>query len=465
MAIFTLWIGSFFFWRIFYFPVIDHNWSVGMVSQDTAKIWVHSKGDKNIFIDFYKEGNNSHQSSDTVALTKDNEWSHVFLLKDLEPNTRYIYQIMSNVPLPEISTGKFKTFPLSGQPVDLEFNYGSCIEPTLWGKLDFFQYWIENQTLDFTLLLGDTIYTDLFGDISHEQAYNQLLIDPYFSRYIRNIPNFWMYDDHEIINDYDQGEANGYYQHSLYWWKYFFGNKNPTIIQGTDVNYFHYEFGNIGFFVLDIRRYRSANTDVDTEKKTMLGSKQKEVLFNWLKDNANSKIFKFIASPVPLTAKLNLSDGWRSFLTEREQIIDFIQDHNISGVVFISADVHFPIITEIRSNWLIDYSASPLYSFPLEPSISLEETSYIQLSNHKIVQDNLLYINSLFTSGYGYYFGNFKVHTTETDGYYEFSLFAYNLFNCKPFAIYTHHRTLSDTLPNPTKQPTTLSQKIGKTEL
>jgi len=134
-------------------------------------------------------------------------------------------------------------------------------------------------------------------------------------------------------------------------------------------------------------------------------------------------------------------------------------------VVFISADVHFPILSSIRSDWLLEYSVSPLYSIPLEPTMSLEESEVLELPNSKLVTDQILYVNSLFTSGYPYYFGNFKVHTTETDGFYEFSLYAYNQYFSTPTIIYSINKTLSDTIPDDVPIPRRAPTSIGKTEL
>jgi alkaline phosphatase D len=363
----------------------------------------------------------------------------------MKPDKRYHYRIESDVPLPMPFEGKFKTFPPPDTPTELNFNFGSCIEPTLWVNLEFFQTWIQ-QNLDFGLFLGDTIYTDLFGDLEHEHAYSQVFSDPYYTDLIRNVPNFWMYDDHEILNDYDSGPDTPYFQLSLRWWRYLFGNKNPDSPSSTGT-YYHFEYGNIGFFVLDVRMYRSYNSEPDNSDKTMLGLEQKKELFKWLKANANTKVFKFIASPVPWTAKLLLDDGWRSFLTEREEIINFIDEQNISGVIFLSADVHFPLISLVRTPWLIEYSASPLQSIPLFPSLTVDDAEEIVLSNGLIVRDSLEYVTSVTMSGYAYYYGNIKVNTTEKDGVVEFNLYAYNQVGSAPVTIYSERRSLLDTIP------------------
>jgi len=122
-------------------------------------------------------------------------------------------------------------------------------------------------------------------------------------------------------------------------------------------------------------------------------------------------------------------------------------------------------MSSLRSDWLIEYSVSPLYSIPLEPIWSLEELESIELPNNKLVTDDLFYVTSLFNSGYAYYFGNFKVHTTEKDGYYEFSLYAYNQFFSTPTIIYSINKTLSDTIPDAVPITLRAPTSIGKTEL
>jgi len=85
----------------------------------------------------------------------------------------------------EAFSGTFETFPIPNDPVELNFNFGSCIEPTPWYNMDFFQFWL-GQKINFGLFLGDTMYTDLFGDISHEQAYSQVLADPQLGKFLQN---------------------------------------------------------------------------------------------------------------------------------------------------------------------------------------------------------------------------------------------------------------------------------------
>ena len=41
------------------------------------------------------------------------------------------------------------------------------------------------------------------------------------------------------------------------------------------------------------------------------------------------------------------SDRFDGYLVERNEILDFIDDHNIANVVFVSADIHGTLVNEI----------------------------------------------------------------------------------------------------------------------
>jgi len=144
---------------------------------------------------------------------------------------------------------------------------------------------------------------------------------------------------------------------------------------------------------------------------------------------------------------LTLVDGWRSFITEREEIVDFIVAHNITGVVFLSADVHYPIVSTIREPWLVEYSVSPLQSLPLSPTTSFTMDPFYDI-NGKLINDTALYVTGMDYSGFAHYFGHFKVRTTEDDGEIDFQIYAYNGGGRDPTVIYELNRKLSDTVPS-----------------
>jgi alkaline phosphatase D len=89
----------------------------------------------------------------------------------------------------------------------------------------------------------------------------------------------------------------------------------------------------------------------------MLGQAQKEWLLNGLMKS--SAIFKFIATSVPMEG--GGRDRWDGYPQERAQILSFIRKNKITGVVFLSADLHYAAITRIsNSGGLRDITAGPL---------------------------------------------------------------------------------------------------------
>jgi len=89
----------------------------------------------------------------------------------------------------------------------------------------------------------------------------------------------------------------------------------------------------------------------------MLGTAQKR----WLLESIgkSTALFKFIATPVPMAG--GGRDRWDGYPKERAEILRFINDNNIKGVVFLSADLHYAAITRIpKSHGLKDITAGPI---------------------------------------------------------------------------------------------------------
>jgi alkaline phosphatase D len=157
-----------------------------------------------------------------------------------------------------------------------------------------------------------------------------------------------IWDDHEVVNDYrpDYWLAPIGRKAFLDYW--------PIRRSADEAEriYRSFRWGQAAeLFVLDARQYRNPG------KQTMLGSTQKE----WLLESVarSPAIFKFIATTVPMVG--GGRDRWDGYPAERAQIISFLKQRKISGVVFLSADLHYAAITKIpNSGGLRDITAGPL---------------------------------------------------------------------------------------------------------
>ncbi len=144
-----------------------------------------------------------------------------------------------------------------------------------------------------------------------------------------------IYDDHEFRNDWDAhfvALEPDRYAAAMQTWDEFF----PLPTTG-EIKYRSWRWGaNLECFLLDCRRFRSANAAPDDAQKTMLGATQ----YRWLIDGVtqSSATFKLILTSIPLDYGVG-DDHWASFTTERNAM--FAALVGTPGVFFVSGDQHW----------------------------------------------------------------------------------------------------------------------------
>jgi len=320
-----------------------------------------------------------------------------------------------------------------------------------WDSMTVFDFW-ERQELDIGFFIGDTAYLDTFGIVSPQQGYHQTLADTYFAHFTQNFPNFYMYDDHELRNDYAPTLFGDLYEDFIdHHWQHFFGSKNPD--REGAYYYFNVTYGDVAIFVLDVRAYRSDNLAPDNESKTMLGKNQKEKLKNWLLHDPSK--FKFMASPIAWTSRLNVTDGWSNFLTEREEIMSFISDNDIRGVVLLSTHALGALVQAPPRTGRVWCFSSACHSFVQGKVYTLRGPDVMHPTQKYEIRDTTLFTSDLF-NGYAMYFGSVIVDTTVEDPWYEVAIYGYTIDGAHPTKVFSYGQKLSETKPNkaPTSQKT-----------
>lgn len=210
-----------------------------------------------------------------------------------------------------------------------------------------------------------------------------------FRRVFQKLPFLHVYDDHDIINNYDAGETSTPFPMAHQSFQAYHGASNPTpSVAGQSWSTF--EYGGVSFFMLDTRRYRSRNIVKDDESKTMLGARQLEDLLAWIAEDHKAH-FKVLVSSIPFTENWKGVDGeiwniltlpqltncvghldtWGGFLTERLKILMAI-DQSKRDIIVISGDRHEFASTIITSQSdkkaagrAFEFSISPLNQFYL----------------------------------------------------------------------------------------------------
>jgi alkaline phosphatase D len=134
----------------------------------------------------------------------------------------------------------------------------------------------------------------------------------------------------QIVNDYaGQGnDSQPYFEMANSAYSAYVGSANPDpIVPGA--HYYTFDHGDVSFFVMDTRRYRSANEATDDEQKTMLGDEQKMHFVQWLADKNQTATWKFVVSSVPFLTNWAGPNGqfdtWGGFQTERTELMDIME--------------------------------------------------------------------------------------------------------------------------------------------
>lgn len=322
-------------------------------------------------------------TSDWIDLQSAVGFSVALQLQGLEGGTQFDFRVDFDALVGDApSTGSFRTAPPLDSPDarKFRFTFGSCLLQAGFRNLDRVSE-IREQNSRFLLFLGDYVYLDQpqvelgFSQSEVEARYARVLGDPVIRDARRHLPTLYMYDDHEIVNDWDRGESAPYATAIHDVWHNWLGVGNPA---KPGAYFFSFRFGDACFFVLDVRRYRDAKAiDANDPNKTMLGSRQLADLKAWLLTSNSECVAKFIATPVPFTTLMSSKDSWAGFLVERQAILDFIASQNITGVVFLSGDSHTAAAVEMTvdsSTSVHEFSASPIDGFWLPVSFLRNST-------------------------------------------------------------------------------------------
>ncbi len=323
-----------------------HGPMLGAVTDHSARVWIRTAEEKPAQVNVYRcddKGEPTDQlvfTSRAISSSAD-DFTATLKLEGLEPDTSYAYEVIIDGKTHNNGTKYLlKTFPAAGSANKFRIAFGGCAgyapeHERVWDTILSFEP-------SAVFLLGDNVYIDLPEEPRglHQYTYYQRHSRPEFRRLVSASPVYAIWDDHDCAMD---DVWLGPYPDKPKW--------KPamlTVFKQNWVNpaygspekpgcWFSMSLGDVDFFFLDTRYWR---TNPNGEEPTMLGSVQKE----WLREQllASKATFKVIASSVPWDpdAKPESRDTWGGFLDERNEIFGWIRDHQIDGVLLLSADRH-----------------------------------------------------------------------------------------------------------------------------
>lgn len=291
------------------------------------------------------------------------------VLDNLMMNTKYVYEIYLNhkkqdFPYPLTLTTK-DTWEFRKPAPDFSFLFGSCVyinDPAFdrpgqpYGRDLRILDTMAKTTSDFMLWLGDNTYTreaDWTSKSGFYYRYTHTRRCRNMQQLLASRPHYAIWDDH----DYGPNDANASFELkdvSLQAFRDFWGNKTFGEAGNPGV-YTRFTWSDCEFFLLDDRYYRSAESVQDSAStKKYLGDQQMQWLLNGLA--SSHATFKFIAVGNQVLNPLNDFESYRHYALEFGQLIQFIRQNSIAGIIFLSGDRHISDLIRIKSEGLY-----PLY--------------------------------------------------------------------------------------------------------
>lgn len=306
-----------------------------------------------------------------------------FQITDLQPGSEYNYSITANGK--SIAAGNIKTQSLwqwRTDPPSFSFITGSCAyfnQPQYdrpgkpYGGDSSIFLSMAKERSDFMLWLGDNWYTreaDYYSEfgLNYRPAHERSLkvMQPFW----KAMPHYAIWDDHDYgFNDGDKSYPLKEASRNVF--KSFWSN--PSYGMNNEGIYTKFTWNDVDVFMLDDRFFRSNDDMPDSlngmpnGNKRMFGEKQMEWLKNaLLQSNSNANInFRIIATGSQVLNPMSPFDCLRHFTKEYNELMDFLKQTKINGVVFLTGDRHHSeIIKAERAGTypLYDITASPLTS-------------------------------------------------------------------------------------------------------
>ena len=360
---------------------------LGYVELRTAKIWVQFADNVNEATVFYKQSGKSKLLSKKITLTVGEFNTAVFNLTALDPATKYSYYISVGANKKFLDSGSFTTqaiWQYRQPPADFSFLAGSCVyfnQPEYdrpgkpyGGDSSIFDAMAKEKAA-FMLWLGDNWYTR-YPDYASEWGLHYRpsrerklkVLQPF----LKAMSHYAIWDDHDYgPNDADKSYVLKEASRKVFM-KYW---PNPTYGMNGNGIYTAFTYNDAEFFLLDDRWFRSSDRMMDSidgnvnKEKKMFGDEQMEWLKNALLFSRGNTFTKFrvIVTGSQVLNEYSKFDALRAFPAEHAELLSFLEENKIGGVIFITGDRHHSeIIRMNRKNAypLYDVTSSPITSSP-----------------------------------------------------------------------------------------------------
>ncbi len=294
--------------------------------------------------------------------------------------TTYYYRFLNGAAISII--GRTKTAP-TGSTNNLRFAVGAC-SSFATGYFNVYKEIGKRNDIDAVIHLGDYIYED--GDTDppgrpHDPPYEIITLDDYRARYStyrldadlryahQQHPFINVWDDHESVNNSWRDGASNHNDATEGLWEVRKANaaqayyewvpiRQPDLADAVRI-YRTISYGDLlNLYMIDTRLYGRSEQGVGAaEDRTILGQQQMTWLLNEMGNSTaqyniigQQVVFTEIpgvGSQIPIVFPDGNEDSWFGYPTDRDTIIDFVEQNNISNFVVLTGDVHTAWVSDI----------------------------------------------------------------------------------------------------------------------
>lgn len=200
---------------------------------------------------------------------------------------------------------------------------------------------IAAQDLDCFISLGDTVYADRAESLAAYRGYWAHNLSSTGYRALRSSTALYAtWDDHEVTNNWNPEEVPSDKVEAA---REAFFEHLPRDLDPVDPSrvWRSRRYGNCAeIFLLDSRSERTPSRRLEDDAEYISRAQ-----LDWLKESLRAcpARFKIIANSVPIAQMpfpMSDDDRWQGWVGPREEILTFIDDEEIEGVVWLAGDIH-----------------------------------------------------------------------------------------------------------------------------
>jgi alkaline phosphatase D len=374
----------------------------GDVTHSRAVVWTRTSAAAEVTLEVAEDSSFTRPLfQQRLKASADAGFTVKYTLRALEADTVYHYRWRAGASLSE--AGTFRTAPLPWDRKSVRFVFSGDSDATKVNGapgVNRFEV-LEAARKDdpaFFVYLGDTIYTDslLRGAAGRattfeefRQTYRAAREIPALRDLLRTTPAFAIWDDHEVADNWNPITVDPFlFARGRQAFLEFLPLGDPALpvdsvcLDRPLFRYFRWG-SDVDLIILDERSCRSkdataacltATGDADLAPtlpslfrffvrlpsepprgcrealaapgRTMIGPTQKWLLQYYLL--YSTARFKFVINPVAIQEYFFVPyDRWEGYAAERAEILNFIRDHGIRNVIFLTADTHANLMNAV----------------------------------------------------------------------------------------------------------------------